>query len=306
MKTKWQTYPRFALLSLCVMGFSIAPLQGLVDEPETHAKGLPLFYWNEDPFVNFGDYLSYKIVERIVGNVHKTYIKKTKTPEKMLLALGSVLYFARENDVVWASGYNGKYLRKSDYAFAQLDVRAVRGPMTRAFLKDTFEIECPEIYGDPALLMPYLFPEFQRAESPSRDYIVIPHYSERKLFSKDSDEHIVHPTDPWDYVVRQILDSQFVISSSLHGIIVAEAYGIPARLLRVTEKEPIIKYQDYYFGTNRPDFQFATSIEEALRMGGEPPFECDLQKLYETFPFEFWPNSECKKLNFPNTIKNPS
>ncbi len=102
----------------------------------------------------------------------------------------------------------------------------------------------------------------------------------------------------------KILNSKFVISSSLHGIIIAEAYGIPARLLRITENEPLLKYQDYYIGTNRPNFKFALSVEEALKMGGEPPFECDLEKLYEAFPREFWPNSHFNNPDFSTGKKH--
>jgi pyruvyltransferase len=158
-------------------------------------------------------------------------------------------------------------------------------------LWQNFQIAVPEVYGDPALLFPYLFPEFQRAEAPSHPYLIIPHYSEEKLFPKELFAHVVYPTEPWDHVVSQILDSALVISSSLHGLIIAEAYGIPARMLRVTENEFLLKYDDYYGGTNRPDYTFARSLEEALEMGGERPFECDLKKLYAAFPFEFWPDA---------------
>jgi pyruvyltransferase len=253
-------------------------------------EGIPLFYWKEGSFVNFGDHLSLKLVERIVDGPVRFYTKKTKNSEKKLLAIGSIFYFACDNDVIWGSGINGKRLNKMDYQFANLDIRAVRGPLTRQFLMEQFNIVCPEIYGDPALLFPYFFPEFKKKTCPSRDYIIIPHYSELKLFSND-DEHIVNSTDPWNEVLEQILDSRFVISSSLHGIVVAEAYGIPARLLRITENEPLFKFQDYYFGTNRPYFQFANSIEEALQMGGELPFQCNLKRLYESFPFELWPHA---------------
>jgi len=262
--------------------------------------GLTLYYWQEPAdFVNFGDYLSLKIVERMVEGPVKVFKKKPPRNEKKLLALGSLLYFAYENDVLWGTGMNGKTPNKSDYTFTHLDVRAVRGPITRKFLIEKFNIECPEIYGDPALLMPYLFPEFDKQEYPSNDYIVIPHFSEKKLFPRS--EHIVYPTDPWDQVVRKILDSKFVISSSLHGIIVAEAYGIPARMLRVTENEFMTKYQDYYEGTNRPDFEFATSVEEALRMGGESPIICDVEKLYDAFPFDYWPQIKITKPDFHKT-----
>lgn len=259
-------------------------------------EGLPLFYWQENAFVNFGDYLSLKLVERIVGKPLRFYKKKNQSQEKKLLAVGSILYFASEGDVVWGSGVSWKRLNLQDYPFQKLDVRAVRGPLTRAFVQDYLGIDCPEVYGDPALLFPYFFPEFQKSQNPSQPFIVIPHYSEQRMFPKETCPWVVYPTEPWDQIMTKILDSQFVISSSLHGIILAEAFGIPARMLRISDYEPFIKYQDYYFGTNRPHFQAAHSIDEALEMGGEIPFECDLEKLYESFPFDYWPGLEKRAL----------
>ncbi len=32
-------------------------------------------------------------------------------------------------------------------------------------------------------------------------------------------------------------------------------------------------------------FFFATSVEEALKIGGEPLPQCELEKLYQSFPF---------------------
>lgn len=252
-------------------------------------EGLPLFWWGEDKEINFGDYISLKLVERIIDGPVRYFRKKPKSQERKLLALGSIFYFANDYDIIWGSGINGKTLEKNHYRFTDLDVRAVRGPLTRQFLREQFNIDAPEIYGDPALLFPYFFPEFKRSESPEIDYLVIPHFSERKLFPEARYPNIVYPTDPWNEVIEKILNSKFVISSSLHGIVIAEAYGIPARYLRVSENQNLFKYHDYYQGTGRPFFQYATSVEAALEMGGEPPFFCDLQKLYEAFPFEFWP-----------------
>jgi pyruvyltransferase len=195
---------------------------------------IPLYYWH-DKFVNFGDYISLKLVERIVKGAVRVCPKSALAKERKLLAIGSILTFARNTDVIWGSGINGKLLDSKNYKFTHLDVRAVRGPLTRDFLMRHFNIESPEIYGDPALLIPHFFPEFKKSEKPSYDYIIIPHYSEQHLFPKDSYTNVVYPTEPWDVVIAKILDSKFVISSSLHGIIVAEAFGIPARLLKVTD-----------------------------------------------------------------------
>ena len=265
-------------------------LNGSFLQSETE-KSLPLFYWQSKKFVNFGDYLSLKLVQRIVGG-------QVDTPkhhkEQKLLAIGSVLLFAKNNDIIWGTGMNGKRMDLALYKFKELDVRAVRGPKTRQFLQENFGIECPEVYGDPALLIPYFFPEFKKPEEPLYDYIIIPHYTEIDFFPKSEYPNVVYPTEPWNVVIRKILNSKFVISSSLHGLIVAEAYNIPARYLRCTENEPLFKYEDYYMGTNRQNFEYATTIDEALKMGGEPEFECDLETLYNAFPFDYWPGANLK------------
>jgi pyruvyltransferase len=260
-------------------------------------RGLALFYWDEFPQKNFGDQLSKVLVERIVGSPLQCYVKKNKKQKKKLLAIGSILYFANDGDVVWGSGVNGKFLDRSKFDFKYLDVRSVRGPLTRRFLMENFHIYCPEVYGDPALLFPYFFPEFKKSKNPSIEYLVIPHLTDEKYFPKTDYENVLYLSEPWDKVVRKILDAKFVISSSLHGLVIAEAYGIPARALRVAESphNTRLKYFDYYLGTGRTEFEFASSVEEALRMGGEPPCRCDLQAIYDAFPKEYWPEVHFKQ-----------
>lgn len=261
----------------------------------------PLYYYREPELCNFGDYLSLKIVERMIQGPVRVY-QKGKV-EKKLLGLGSILFFAAENDIIWGSGINGKRLNKQDYSFKNLDVRSVRGPLTRQYLLDNFDIIAPEVYGDPALLFPYLFPEYKKKKNPSMDYLLIVHYKDEKLFPKKGQKNVAYATDPWDQIILKILDSKFVISTSMHGFIVAESFGIPARYLRVSEIEPWFKFVDYYSGTNRPFFKYATSLEEALSMGGEDPYECDLNKIYDAFPFDYWPDATPQK---PDFTKKPS
>jgi pyruvyltransferase len=276
-------------LTLIVVFFSCF----YIDSYTVSLDGIPLYYWNPRKFVNFGDYLSLKLVQRIVGQPINTQIKES---QKKLLAIGTILSKASNNDVMWGSGARRTNLNNCLPRLTSLDIRAVRGPLTRKFIMENLNINCPEIYGDPALLFPYFFPEFKKKKTPSNDYIIIPHLTEQKLFPKTKYLNVVYPTDPWDQIIKKILNSKFVISSSLHGIIIAEAYGIPARFLRITENEPIFKYIDYYLGTDRPGFQFATSVADALKMGGEKPFRCDLRKLYAAFPFDFWKNAKFNKM----------
>jgi len=150
-------------------------------------------------------------------------------------------------------------------------------------------IRCPAVYGDPALLLPKLFPEFKKAQHPSLEYVIIPHPFDEHLFVNHP--HFFSNREDWDLVIKKILDSKLVISTSLHGLIVAEAFGIPARYLRVSEGEPLFKYEDYYLGTGRRSFSYATTIEEALAMGGELSPQYNLDQLLKAFPFEFFPKS---------------
>lgn len=249
---------------------------------------VPLFYWDARPqlgFSNFGDAMSVSIVERILERSITTVT--TVTPgKKKFLALGSIVKYADDGDVIWGTGVNGKYLKRSDYRFNALDIRAVRGPLSRQFLIE-IGVDCPQVYGDPTLLLPRLFPEFQKPSSPSEDYIVIPHFSDEDLFHHLP--NMVSVKEDWKVVVAKILNSKFVISSALSGVIVAEAFGIPARLIispNENNTETIFKYSDYYYGTNRFNYRFATSVEEALEMGGEPMPECDLERLLEAFPYD--------------------
>jgi len=272
-------------LSLTFTSFSFAFSTDAQEE-------IPLFYWDARPrlgFSNFGDAISVGIVERILGRP----IRATSTPSlgrEKFLAIGSIINYAEEGDTLWGTGVNGKYLKKSDYHFNRLDVRAVRGPLSRQFLLE-MGVNCPEVYGDPTLLLPKLFPEFQKPSEPSQDYIVIPHFSDEHLF-RDLPQ-MVSVKEEWQTVVERILNSKFVISSALSGVIVAEAFGIPARLLispNENNTETIFKYSDYYYGTGRFNYQFATSVEEALRMGGEPMPACDLDRLLQAFPYDLFQN----------------
>lgn len=263
-------------------------LQVFADEAK-QLEELPLYFWDArmiHGFSNFGDALSEALTERMIG--HKVrVIQNPFCEEKKLLGMGSILNYAQNGDIIWGTGRNGT--KSPDlHQFEYLDVRAVRGPLTREFLLEK-GIYCPEIYGDPTLLLPMLFPEFKKKENPSREYVVIPHFSDEFLFLNHP--NAVSVKESWEEVVKKILDSKFVIASALSGVIVAEAFGIPARLLIIengSNTENLFKYEDYYRGTNRLNFNYAKTIEEALILGGEPPCICDLEKLYNSFPFEYF------------------
>ena len=77
---------------------------------------------------NFGDLLGPLIVQRIraaqgLGDpVHDGAVR--------LLTVGSIMRMAQRGDVIWGTGVNGKSIG-AEYSGLHLDIRAVRGPLTR-------------------------------------------------------------------------------------------------------------------------------------------------------------------------------
>jgi pyruvyltransferase len=245
-----------------------------------------LTYWRPQNGLNFGDSLSLVIVQLMLASRGLTLLDET-AGNHQLLAIGSILHLAKSGAVVWGSGVNGK-IATDRHGFSTLDVRAVRGPLTRDFLSKR-GIAVPEIYGDPALLLPHLAK--QRFNAAQREMpAFVPNLNDLPFVGQWGNNAIatISPMQSWNKCVSDILSRPLILASSLHGIIVAEAFGIPARYLRLTENEHLFKYRDYYEGTGRPDFSYARSFEEAMEMGGERSPIFDPKPLLGAFPFDLW------------------
>ena len=75
-----------------------------------------------------------------------------------LMTVGSIVNMGEFDAVVWGSGVLSFGVLKEVYeksAFRRLDIRAVRGPITRAILENA-GYHVPELYGDPGVLMPLI------------------------------------------------------------------------------------------------------------------------------------------------------
>lgn len=243
------------------------------------------FYRRHFRFRNFGDELSPVLVAAILRNKFPRANWGTSAGQRKLLAIGSIMHFARDNDVIWGTGVNGKAAREA-HKFSTLDVRSVRGPRTREFLTE-LGIDCPAIYGDPALLAPR-FLKTPKPYGEVKEFIVIPHYHDLADF--EGVDNLVSPLQSHTEVLRNILSARKVISSSLHGVILAEAYGIPAVLvLPKPDENKQFKYLDYYEGTMRRDMDIACSFDEAIRIKGAGlPASYSPEKLEEVFPADFY------------------
>ena len=245
---------------------------------------------------NLGDTLGRVIVEWLLGQ-KGLFVDQWIPQKKHLFAVGSNIFGSSikgnyQDATIWGSGVLKEPSRKE--AFAQflsrriLDIRAVRGPLTRDVLL-RFGHKCPEVYGDPAILMPLLYhPKVEKRYK----YIIIPQFVHECRFREahPKERMVSMNTNDYQSVIDEIVASEVVYTSSLHGIILAESYGIPAVFFRDLGKRIDFKYLDYYYSTDRMNITIAESFEEALRLDPLllPDFSQLRQGLLDSFPYDLW------------------
>ena len=258
--------------------------------------GVDLAYWNPDrtspdsrvsPADNFGDLLGPLVVQLVLASGGVI----SGVGSSRLLSVGSITHFAQENDVMWGSGINGKRL---DYTprGVSLDIRAVRGPWSAAELTSK-GYRVPEVYGDPALLLGKVMPEVPRFSHLAGRRLLVPNMNDLELYRSlepealDADLTVLDPSSPVHVMLSAIAHADLVIGSSLHAIILADAYGVPARFIR-SSVEPEFKYVDYLLGTGRPTTVIARDIGEAMSLGGHEAPIFDAEAMLSAFPWDLW------------------
>ena len=223
-------------------------------------------YCNRDNY-NWGDDINKYLVEKISGKKVIPVQCKLHRPLHYL-CIGSILqWFGDKNAIVWGSG-----LREPLPVRPCKQILAVRGPLTRAeLLKQGYD--CPEVYGDPVLLMPKLYnPTIEKKYKIG----VIPHFSELKsLFVqsifKCDDFHFIDIKNygTYEHFIDEILRCEYILSSSLHGCIVSDAYGIPNLWCQFTDYKAEgdgFKFKDYYQSVKKDidspkDFRFLKNFD---------------------------------------------
>ena len=237
---------------------------------------------------NFGDRLSPIIINLLTGQpARHTTIGRTK-----LLALGSIFFALNDYDLVWGSGLLDSTHIKFALNKPNVKYYAVRGPETRKLLNQN-GIDCPQIYGDPAQLLPYLI---QNDLVKKYKIGIVPHFTHysgfKQIARRNKDIKVINVQKPVIQVCQEILACEIILSSSLHGIILSESYGIPALML--TSQQPLhadfLKFEDYFHATGR-SLTMARFTEESsiYRLENlaliQPTPKIDLNPLLRSFPF---------------------
>lgn len=189
-------------------------------------------FWFKNP-PNYGDILTPYILKRL--GIHHQFANRMLCDS---LFVGSIAKWARPNVNVYGSGF----ISKKDPVCPTAKYHFVRGQLSRQMVLDAGG-ECPAIYGDAALILPKLI----SAEKQIYEVGYTPHGVEFNLFPNDAHKIQLYSSDVVK-TTKEITKCKRIISSSLHGIIVAMAYGIPAAYVSMSNKlsGDGMKFTDFY------------------------------------------------------------
>ena len=251
-------------------------------------------YWcarEKDGRRNFGDWMSPELVRELSGRD----VAYARARWADLVAVGSVLErltttWWNKRVHVWGTGlmHAGRPMPPRHH------YHAVRGRLTAALLGRS---DIPAL-GDPGLLVDRLLPGF--ADVPKQwDFGVVPHHTEQRhpgmdaLLARLPGARLVDITAPTPAFLRELAACRFVLSSSLHGLITADAFRVPNAWITISNelRGGSFKFEDYYsvFGlrpaaraVDRVDGAF---VEEARAGYQRPGLATVREQLLRSFPF---------------------
>jgi pyruvyltransferase len=158
--------------------------------------------------------------------------------------------FIRYSNQVWCTGFLFNETQDTPF-IREMNFCSVRGELTKSRVEKIINKKLTIPTGDGGLITPLLFNKpFEKKFKVG----VVAHMNEQKhpAFSRILDFYnnsvfIDLRHEPME-VIKQIAQCEIIISSSLHGLIVADSFGIPSQWIVVTDalKGDGFKFADYY------------------------------------------------------------
>jgi hypothetical protein len=217
---------------------------------------------------NFGDMLNKTLFEKLYG-IKFNFTQKYYEAE--LIAIGSILEIFMYSDSkiikayqfykilsrkikgidVLGSGFH--YEHKECNFHRKMNFKIVRGKLTEQILRKHGYIKGNITRGDPGILSSYAY----KKSVPQYLLGIVPHFNDLdspvfyEIYKKYGKESIlINVRDEPEKVVNEISSCKNIISSSLHGLIVADSFGIPNMWIenkyKPVKEENRFKYLDYY------------------------------------------------------------
>ncbi len=218
---------------------------------------------------NFGDCVN-KVFFTELLNVNDLKFEKNNTTYHYITT-GSIFTHVNKYSIVWGTGcisenceIGGNNFKSNSNKVIQKPnkIFSVRGPRTRNKLLQ-MGIECPENYGDPLLLFPILYNNFEIKTTIK--YGIIPHYADAKTetlsnlvnnlnLSQTGNTKIINIImidSEYKKFIDQILSCEYIISSSLHGVMMGIIYR---------KKTIFVEFSNSVIGNKFKFFDFFESI----------------------------------------------
>lgn len=239
-----------------------------------------LYWWREEP--NFGDAASAYIVSKLFGDIKWCkpqislrneflsllrcikHTRKYSFPnltgyvypwKKGLFSIGSILDFSNHKTIVWGSGF-----REYESKFSGGKVYAVRGKLSLDKIPKSARVGEVAL-GDPAILLPLVYHPIKTVQY---EVSIIPHFVEYDFFSEKYGEQyniIDVRSNDVETVINKIVASKYILSSSLHGVIIAHAYGVPALWIKhgwINSSD--FKFKDYFSAVGIEQYNGFTNL----------------------------------------------
>lgn len=237
---------------------------------------------------NFGDKLTPYLVEKISGK--KCVWSPPESDILKYVVAGSILNWEIKNAVAWGPGLASRM----DHVCIE-NVVMTRGYISKyvAILKG---IQNDIVVGDPALLLPkYYNPKVKKKYKLG----IFCHYIDTDVISYNllsqlpEDTVMIYALGGIEETIDLVCQCERVISNSLHGLILADAYRIPSKWVKFSDRilGDGTKYMDYYssigydIGTKVLDLR-AINLDEILNVECDlKPLNIDLNKMIECCPF---------------------
>lgn len=183
------------------------------------------YWWNEVP--NFGDELAPLLLERFAD----TKVEWGTVSHSKIVTVGSLLEHIPPlwDGIVAGCGSlmpNSRLHLHGMRSGVTAKILSVRGPLTAKGISGSFAL------GDPGILAD----ELVGPQEKKWDLGIVPHFSDKELVPRfkalmppGTSIRVIFPGEPVLDVLRAIGSCRRIVTSSLHGMIVADAFGIPRR-----------------------------------------------------------------------------
>lgn len=223
---------------------------------------------------NWGDDLNLYLLSRISTRplVFRRWFWIARLfPLRNYLCIGTILDargYSNPQSIVWGSGISGE----NKPMVKPAKIISVRGELSRAYCME-HGLGQPTSVGDPALLLPCYY---QPKPLPKRYRLGI------VLHTIDSDSEVVAQMmqnnrdilvirmmgyEKWTDVVDGICSCEGIASSSLHGLIAADAYGVPNCWIRLENVLPsFYKFHDYASSVGRKDLEVPLHVTQTYQV----------------------------------------